>query len=228
MRQVFHQLPWIYPEELERVKELYYKHGRTAVYKKGTVIKKGGESRKLFHLVEGLCAYFINYAEGKPRVFALLLPGRSMMDLTCITGHRVNVTTITLRDSKVLIIPPNTLVDAMAGDAKLAIDVCRQAVLKQECSLEATFANFTYEPKMRLQVFMKALIYTLQNEVYEWNRMPIVFTNEELGMMIDTTRVTVNRLLSKWQKEGVIKKNGRQIFVHRSLLDDIYDWLDYK
>ncbi len=226
MRQVFQQRPWIYPEELDEVKKLYYKYGRLSSYKKGTILKSGGESQRLFHLVDGLCAYFINYAEGRPRSFALILPGRSMADLTSITGMKVNVTTITLRTSKVLTVPPYILLNAIKENSSLAVDVCRLAIAKQECSLEATITNFTYEPNMRLKVFMKALISEYQNSVFEWNELPIIFTHEELGMMIDTTRVTVSRLLSNWEKEGLVRRNGKRIIVHKSLLNDIYDWID--
>lgn len=225
MRQIFHQLPWLYPEDPPEVKELYYKHGKTAHYKKGDILKRGGESQKLFHLVKGMCAYFLNYAEGKPRSFAIILPGSSMCDLTCITQERVNVTTIVMRDSDLLLIPPNTLLNAMKNDAELAIKVCRMQISKQESSLEATTANFTHEPAMRLKILMKALFAKHNIAITEWNKLPIVVTNEEFGLFIDSTRVTVNRVLSAWLKEGLIKKEGKQIFVRHNLFDDVYDWL---
>lgn len=227
MRQVFHPLPWFYPEDNHRLKELYHKHGHTVEYKKGTILKSGGQSRKHFHLAQGLCSYFINYAEGKPRSFALILPGASMGDITCITNERVNVTTRVMRDSKILVVPPDLLVKEMSKDAKLAIEVNIHMMHKQESSLEATIANFTYEPPMRLKIFMKAMLVRFNGGMNEWNKLPLIFTNEEFGMMVDSTRVTINRILSTWQKDGLIKKEGKQIIAHESLFADIYDWHDY-
>ena len=223
MRQAFHQYPWIYPEDPEPLRAFYKCHGKPAKYKKGDVIKSGGESQKLFYLVNGLCGYFINYSM-QPRSFALILPGRSMCDLTSISGEKVNITTLAMRDSEVLTIPPNMLIDAMKRDAGFAFMMCKHAIAKQECSLEATMANFTHEPPMRLKVFMMALISTFHKEINDFNVLPLVLTNEEMGKIINTTRVTVNRILTGWQKIGLISRNGKQIITYRKLFDDVYDW----
>ena len=227
MRQVFQQIPWIYPQDPQEIIELCHKHGTMRHVKKGGVLKSGGESQKLFHLVEGICAYFINYAEGKPRSFALILPGSSLGDLTCITGQKVNVTTSVLRDAKILTLSPEIYLSAIKSDAELAIKLCRHAINKQESSLEATITNFTHEPAMRLKIFLQALIIRYQNKIEEWNKVPLILTHEELGMMINTTRVTVNRIFSQWEKEGLIKKDGKQIHCGKVLFGDIYDWTEH-
>ncbi len=224
MRQVFHQYPWLYPEDPPSLQALYKKHGKSVRYKKGDIIKSGGESQKLFYLVSGLCEYFMNFST-QPRSFALLLPGRSMCDLSSISGERVNVTTAVMRDSEVLTIPPHILTDTMRSDAEFAFTVCRHAIAKQECSLEATIANFTHEPPMRLKVFLMSLLATFRQEISDFNLIPLVLTNEEMGKIINVTRVTVNRILTGWQKAGLISRNGKQIITYRKLFNDVYDWL---
>lgn len=228
MRQVFHQKPWIYPKDLVELRQLYHTHGRLVSYKKGTIIKNRGETQRLFHLVKGMCMYYANYAEGSPRALSLILPERTMGDLTCITRERVNVTSIVIRDSQVLVVPPDILLKTMRQDAELATKICRHMVSKQESSLEAIITNATCEPAMRLKILLKAILLEYQDAITDgWHVLPLVLTHEEYAEIINVTRVTISRILSQWQSANLIRRENKQIIINTDLFNDIYDWLSY-
>lgn len=228
MRQVFHQKPWIYPKDPLALRQLYHSHGRLVHYKKGTIIKNRGESQKLFHLVKGMCMYYANYAEGSPRALSLILPERTMGDITCITKERVNVTSIVIRDADILVIPPDILLSSMEQNAQLATQICQHMVAKQESSLEAIIANATCEPAMRLKILLKSILLEYQQDIADgWHVLPLVMTHEEYAEIINVTRVTISRILTHWQSEQLIRRENKRIIVNSHLFDDIYDWLNY-
>ena len=224
MRQVFNALPWIPPREYEAIEKIYYKHGRIHRFTKNSILKCGGECNKLFFLKKGLCCYLVNYNREKPRMMALLPPGRAMGDLTCMTGDIVNVTTYALRDSDVLTLPPDILEKYMQKDFSLAKAVLKTAVAKQECHLEGMIANFTLTPEERLKLFFKVMLAAAGKEEAEWNVMPLKLKIEEYGLIINATRVTVSRMISRWKEAGLIKKESGSIVVNKVLISDVYDW----
>lgn len=102
MRQIFRTLPWIHPSEPEVLQTLYRKYGRKIHVKKGETLKSGGEAPVLFFLEKGLAAYWVNRTTpGHTAILSLIIPGRTMGDITCFSGERVNVTSRTLQDSDV-------------------------------------------------------------------------------------------------------------------------------
>jgi len=227
MRQVFNQYPWIPPEEQEVVRKLYYKYGRLQRVKKNKILKCGGECNKLFYLKKGLCMYMVNYDQDKPRALAIIPPGRAMGDLTCLSGEIVNVTTVVKRDSEVLIIPPDILTKCMKQDFDVSQAIIKTTIAKQECFLEGMIANFTLDYEDRLRTLFKSLIISFQCPIEDFTKVPLALNNTELGDIINSTRVTVSRILTKWQREGLARKEEKQLYLSQKLFNDLYDWQDY-
>ncbi len=227
MRQVFHTFPWIHPDESPEIKGIYARYGHSHLIRKGEIVKSAYDTNRLFYLKKGLCAYYINFNVGKPRVLSLIVPGRVMGDITCITGERVNVTTRAMRDSELLVIPPQVLLQEMRVDVSHALLVTRSIIGKQESHLEGMIANFTLQPDERLRVFIKVLLLTYRRQVDEgWNEIPLTLSQEEYGEITHVTRVTVSRIFSRWRKNGWMSQQGRHLQVHSDLFSQLYDWVD--
>lgn len=224
MRQVFNAYPYILPVEDSKIIDIYERYGSARRIKRGEVIKSGGDTNRLYLLKKGLCIYMINYMSDKPRALALLLPLRAMGDITCISGEVVNVTTTALRESEILVIPPDILKSRMREDFEISELVTKKVIQKQECHLEGMIANFTLSHEERLIIFYKALLLTFGKDIKEWEKLPLRLSDEELGSIIHGTRVTVNRIHMKWQEEGYFKKDKCGIYINNSLFDGIYDW----
>lgn len=228
MRQVFNALPYIIPPEDIEIAAIYEKYGTLRKIKKGVILKDGGDANKLYFLKSGLCMYMINYYLEKPRTLALILPGRAMGDITCVSGEKVNVTTIALRDSEVLVIPPEVLKNEMKENFDISFKVTKKIIAKQECHLEGMIANFTTTHEERLATFYKALILSFGKISDDmWQKLPLKLSNEEIGSIIHGTRVTVNRLHLKWNSEGKYKKEGKAVLINKSIFDLTHDWHDF-
>lgn len=109
MRRIFTTYPYFLPAEPEPFVQLFREHGTLRVVNKGEVLKRGGESQRLFFLEDGLCAYCAAEAlDHRPYILSIVLPGRVMGDMTASIRTRCNVYTRALKKSRVLSIPPSS------------------------------------------------------------------------------------------------------------------------
>jgi CRP-like cAMP-binding protein len=225
MRQVFNSAPWIPPSEIADIKQLFYTYGTAKKVTKNSVIKSGGQHNRLFLLEKGLCMYLVNYSIGKTRVLALIPPGRSLCNISCISGERVNVTTLAKRNTDLISMSPAILLEQITKRQDLAVRYMKFIIATQESLLEGMIANFTLSHEDRLKVFFKSLLHSfaLENKI-GMVEIPIPLFNEELGMIINATRVTVSRIKKKWSHQGLYQKKDRKAYINTSLLADVYDW----
>ncbi|MBQ9240641.1 MAG: Crp/Fnr family transcriptional regulator [Duodenibacillus sp.] len=229
MRQIFQSLPWIHPVEPEEITDIYRKHGVRRHVKRGEILKHGGQSPKLFFLEKGLCAYFVGgRVKNRPSVLSLILPGRTMGDITCFTKDKVNVLSLALKDSTVLEVDPFAVLEESKKNPDLMLQLGRLLIHKQESHMEGLLANFTLPAADRLKVLVKALFlsYRLPIRRDDWNVVPLRLNNEQLALIVNLTRISVSKILSEWQEAGLARKDGMTLLVRAELLDGIYDWMD--
>ncbi|MCI5850730.1 MAG: Crp/Fnr family transcriptional regulator [Sutterellaceae bacterium] len=227
MRQIFQRLPWVHPAVPQPIAELYKKRGVLLEVRKNEILKAGGENPKSFLLVRGLCAYRINSVlKGSPSILSLIIPGRSMCDISAAADERVNVTTVAWQDSMVLAMPPGTLNEERARDPEFGRLLMEDVIAKQESHIEGMVANFTLDPQDRLRTLLKVLLTSYGIPVRDGAVVPLLLNNTQYGQIVNLTRVSVSRIFSKWEAEGLIRKDGRAISVRRALFDPVYDWLD--
>ena len=158
MRRIFEQLPYFLPAEPAPFARLFLTEGIRREVAKGELLKRGGESQRLFFLESGLCAYYAAQAENhRPTILSVLLPGRAMGDLTASVGTRCNVFTRALEKSVVRVVPPAVLTAALMKDPALAQLEIRSVIAKEESILEGMTANFIRPPAERIVICAKAL-----------------------------------------------------------------------
>jgi len=227
MRQVFNGLPWIPPAEHKLIRDLFEKYGRKQTIRKNLILKSGGDDSKLFYIVKGLCLYFVNYTQGKTSVMAILPPGRSICNLSCLSGKRVNVTTYAKKGTEVLSISPELYRRHIRKNQEISEVVLKESIFKHESVLEGMIANATLSHEDRLRTFYKAIFFSNNMRPQEGLiEIPIKLTSEELGMIINASRVTVSRIQNKWIKAGLCRKEGSRLQLDQRLFQDIYDWHD--
>ncbi len=227
MRQIFEALPWVHPEVPAPIIRLYEKRGIPVRVKKNEVLKAGGENPKCFLLVHGLCVYRVaGERRRSPSILSVIIPGRSMCDISASVNERVNVETVAWQESTVLAMPPGALEEEAARDPVFSRLLLQDVIAKQESHIEGMVANFTLAPEERLKTFFKVLLTAYGTPIRQgWMVMPLLLNNEQYGQIVNLTRVSVSRTLSRWVEAGLVRKNGRSIAVREELFSDCYDWL---
>lgn len=229
MLHAFNVLPWFPPEEYEQIRHIYYQHGTLMRIPKNTLLKSSGDKNRLFYLLKGLCICSINGYPDKMLTLALLLSGRAIGDITCISGETVNMSLTVKRDAEVLTIPAHTLVDYMEKDPQVGILMARTVLAKRNSHLEGMLNNSLLSQDNRLRVFFKALIESTQSEVdNEWYKIDIKLSNEDIAHVINSTRVSVSRILSEWATGGFYKKLGSSRHIHKNIFNSVHDWRSNK
>lgn len=226
MRQIFRTLPWIHPAEPDVLQALYRRLGVKRRVKKGEILKSGGEAPVLFFLEKGLASYWINWsAPGHAAVLSLILPGRTMGDITCFSGEPVNVTSRALQESDVIVVKRRDLLAEYLRDPELLLVVSQMIVRKQESHIEGMTANFTLPAEARLKLLLRVLLAAYGLKLHEGgNVIPLLIGNELLGDIVNLSRMSVYRILSAWEAEGLAKRRGKYLCVASRLFDDVYDW----
>ncbi|MDR1184495.1 MAG: helix-turn-helix domain-containing protein [Coriobacteriales bacterium] len=93
-------------------------------------------------------------------------------------------------------------------------------------SLIESIKNYSSQttPKDRLNFFLLALAEAEgEPSGNGWVRLPLAFTHEVISEAIDTSRVTVSRLLSSYKKVGYVRKEGRSLQIHEGFLQQIVE-----
>lgn len=229
MRQIFRTLPWIHPSEPEVLQTLYRKYGRKIHVKKGETLKSGGEAPVLFFLEKGLAAYWVNRTTpGHTAILSLIIPGRTMGDITCFSGERVNVTSRTLQDSDVRVVKRCDLLAEYLRNPQLLLTESQQLIRKQESHIEGMTANFTLGAEARVKLFLRVLLAAYGLPLHEGdNVIPLLISNELIGDVVNLSRMSVYRILTDWEKAGLAKRNGKNLTVASRLFHDVYDWDDH-
>ena len=225
MRHAFNVLPWLPPQEYEEIRSIYYQHGTLVRIPKNTVLKSSGDENRLFYLKKGLCTCSVNGYPDKILTLALLLPGRAIGDLTCVSGETVNMTITARRDSEVLALPAGTLTDYMEKDAHIGVLMARTVLSKRNSHLEGMLNNCFLSQDQRLRVFFKALIASEQSDYNSpWYKVTIKLNNEEIARVINATRVSVSRLIGEWIDNGLYRKDGNIRYIHEDIFHSVRDW----
>ena len=178
MRQIFQSLPWIHPAVPAPIAELYRRRGVEIRVRKHGVLKSGGENPKCFLLTRGLCA-----------TLSLIIPVRSMCDISASVDERVNVETVAWQDSVVLAMPPGTLQDEADRNPAFGRCLLQDVIAKQESHIEGMSANFTLEPQMRLKTLFKVLLTAYGRPCSgEGLVLPLLLNNSQYGQIVNRAR----------------------------------------
>lgn len=227
MRQVFLRKPWIYQEEPKEIRDIYYKYGKLETLRKNESVMNGGTEGKFYFLKKGLAAFSAQDKFGKNHMLCLVLPGRAFADVDGFSGDLVNINDYVICQSQVLSITRDIWDEHIGSNVKLLKVFTKNIVGKLETLMEAMISNYTLKVDERLLAFWKVLITSCGKNINEgWNQIPVNLSIENYSKFIGASRITISKLFAKWIDEGVIQKDKKEICVHSTLLDTVYDWVE--
>ncbi|MEZ4854661.1 Crp/Fnr family transcriptional regulator [Flavobacterium sp.] len=179
--------------------------------KKGANIFDEGETLNgIFCIREGVCKLSKLSANGKDQIVKLVKSGELLGQRSMISEEPANLTAIALEDMEVCFLPKSEVMHFFTTNNQFSFEVMKSICVDLKESDDQTVSMAQKTVKERLA---ETLLY-LEEEFginEKDNTLRIQLSREELAGMIGTATESCIRLLSEFNKNGVIELLGKKI-----------------
>lgn len=175
---------------------------------------------------DGVCAVkkgflkIVSISEkGTEQILHILRPGDVFGELILI-GKPRPFTAVALTDAIISILPLAVLQDLLASSPVFSRNYLR-LLSTRLYELEQTFPALVQAwPHHRLAKELLHLAEDLGDETPEGTRLTLRITHELLSNLIGASRETVTLLIHKFEEIGLLRREGRDLFLNRERLAD--------
>ena len=202
----FSSLKTLTKEELLTLSDCKTSH----IIKKGDAIFEEGENvNGIYCIKEGVCKLTKLSANGKDHIVKLVTRGELLGQRSMISDEPVNLSAIALEDMQVCYIPKTEVMGYFDKNNQFSLSVMKSICgdLKDADDHLVNLAQKTV--KERLAETLLYLHDTFGKK--EDNSLKVVLSRDELASMIGTATESCIRLLSDFNKLGLIELNGKKI-----------------
>ena len=201
----FSSLKTLTKEELLTLSDCKTSH----IIKKGDAIFEEGENvNGIYCIKEGVCKLTKLSANGKDHIVKLVTRGELLGQRSMISDEPVNLSAIALEDMQVCFIPKTEVMGYFDKNNQFSLSVMKSICgdLKDADDHLVNLAQKTV--KERLAETLLYLHDTFGKK--EDNSLKVVLSRDELASMIGTATESCIRLLSDFNKLGLIELNGKK------------------
>ena len=157
--------------------------------------------------------------KGTEQILHILRPGDVFGELILI-GKPRPFTAVALTDAAVSILPLANLQELLATSPVFTRNFLRLLSVRLY-ELEEAFPELVQAwPHHRLAKELLHLAQDLGDETAKGTRLTLHLTHELLSNLIGTSRETVTLLIHKFEKMGLVRREGRDLFLDRKRLAD--------
>ncbi|MFV5701145.1 Crp/Fnr family transcriptional regulator [Flavobacterium sp. XS2P12] len=202
----FSSLKALTKEELVKLSDCKTSH----IIKKGEVIFEEGENvNGIYCIKDGICKLTKLSANGKDHIVKLVTKGELLGQRSMISDEPVNLSAVALEDMQVCFIPKSEVMGYFDKNNQFSMNVMKTICgdLKEADDHMVNLAQKTV--KERLAETLLYLHDTFGKN--EDNSLKIQLSRDELASMIGTATESCIRLLSDFNKLGLIELNGKKI-----------------
>lgn len=180
--------------------------------KKGEPIFTEGENvNGIFCIKDGVCKLTKLSANGNDQIVKLITKGELLGQRSMISEEPVNLSAIALEDMQVCFIPKSEIMSLFTQNNQFSMNV-----MKTICGdlKEADEHLVTMTQKTVKQRLAETLIYLLDTfGVNPDKSLNIKLSREELAGIVGTATESCIRLLSEFNKLGIIELSGKKIII---------------
>lgn len=178
--------------------------------KKGNPIFEEGETLKgIFCIKDGVCKLSKLSSNGKDQIVKLVKPGELLGQRSMISDEVANLSAVALEDMEVCFIPKIEIINFFNENNEFSMNLMRTICgdLKDADDHMVSMAQKTVKARLA-----ETLVYLLETfGKNEDDSLRIQLSREELAGMIGTATESCIRLLSDFNKLGLIELVGKKI-----------------
>jgi len=153
--------------------------------------------------------------DGREQVMRILTVGDFFGELSLFSEEQVNSTAIAMENSEICIIRGQDIKNTIISNPEIAIKFLEAFAERMQETEEMVEKMGIYDIEQRI---VKTLLYDVPSKN---NEIHLPFSKADFASIIGTTRETLSRKLTKFQKNGWIKLKGQR---HITILN--YDALE--
>lgn len=191
--------------------------------KKGDPIFEEGETvNGIYCIKDGVCKLSKLSANGKDQIVKLVKPGELLGQRSMISDEPANLSAVALEDMEVCFIPRSEVLQFFNNNNQFSMNIMKSICgdLKESDDHMVSMAQKTVKERLA-----ETLLYL--DDTFGRNEdgsLHIQLSREELAGMIGTATESCIRLLSEFNKSGLIDLNGKKISIlDRSKLKRLAD-----
>jgi CRP/FNR family transcriptional regulator len=196
------------PAELERIDALI---GATRPVRRGEALFRAhDEFQSLYAVRTGSFKTGIMHRDGHEQITGFHIPG-DPLGLDGISSGLQSCEAVALEDSTVCVIPFNQL-EAVCGESRRMqrhLYHLLSAEIVRESGLMMLLGTMTAE--QRLASFLLDLAASFRLRGYSGAQFNLKMSRDEIGSFLGIKLETVSRMFSRFQREGLVKTQGKQI-----------------
>ncbi|CUS80499.1 CRP/FNR family transcriptional regulator, anaerobic regulatory protein [Candidatus Kryptonium thompsonii] len=204
---IFEELP---ERDLARIASL----GTRKIFSKGSVILMEDEiGSALFIIIDGKVKVSRLDETGKEVILSILGPGKVFGEMSLLDGMKRSATVSALTDTEVLIIYRDDFLNLLNKHPQIAISLLKeltQRLRKADMQIKSLSLKDA-------QGRVGCVLIMLADDLGKMYKGHVIVeglpTQQDLANMAGTSRETVSRILSKFEKMGLIKIEGRNLII---------------
>jgi CRP/FNR family transcriptional regulator len=190
----------------EQVEKLTFNCALVKLHKGDSLIKQGIFSTNVAYLRSGLAKVHVTgpYYEQIVRI----VKAPSYLGLPTTIGEKINQYSVTVvENAEVCFIDMNTFRYLLKENADFSYEIMME-LCRNELEVFYRCANRT-QKQMRGKI--ADVILELADRIYFSDIFTMPITQEDFGNLVDTSRESVSRVLTEFEKDGIISISGKKI-----------------
>ena len=180
--------------------------------KKGEPLFEEGETvNGVFCVKEGVCKMTKLSTNGKDHIVRLAKPGELLGQRSMISDEAANLSAIALEDMEVCFIPKTEIMGFFNENNQFSMNMMKSICgdLKESDDLSVNMAQKTVKQRLA-----ETLLYLEETfGINEDKTLKLQLTRDELAGLIGTATESCIRLLSEFNKLGIIELSGKKILL---------------
>ena len=205
---------WLKRVSLQFISEKdFEKIDKTSVklhFKKGeTILKQGGLSTHIVYLESGLVKFNYENESNKNLILTIVASPKILGGANLFYKDNNLFSIIAIEDCDVILIDANVLLGIMTDNARFSI------MLFQVASemFKKSVINFVSLAHKQKEGRIADILLYLANEVYHNQSFTLALKRKDLAEFAGCSTENVIMTLSRWQTEGIIKMEGKQLSI---------------
>lgn len=195
-------------DEMDQITQMIQRQ----TYQRGQLILMAGESKKMLFIVRsGKVKVVRPLEDGSEQILRLVNPGDFFGDTTLFQTSPLSTTVEAIEETDICIIDGNQLKAFLEKTPTVLFKILEQLTLRLETVEDNLSAICHKEVGSRVAHYL-----IKQMEVQNKSTFLLSESKKDIASLLGTTRETVSRKLSEFQKRGYIEINRNFITIHQT------------